>query len=157
MTLLSRPMVEDKIRLAVELQTYHENLAKAAQASEEIIGDLVYASEINTRAFMRTFYQLASIYRSFLELYATDNLLPAPLNSLILHFQHHITEDTKNTANRQSLLALEGQHDDDYHFHTAIASDLDLRYLVLLCFKDELLLREQGFTKTPLHDVDLNI
>ena len=41
-------MVEDKIRLAVELQTYHENLAKAAQASEEIIGDLVYVSEINT-------------------------------------------------------------------------------------------------------------
>ena len=150
-------MVEDKIRLAVELQTYHENLAKAAQVSEEIMGDLVHASEMNTRAFMRTFHQLTSIYHSFLELYATGNLLPAPLNSLILHFQHHIAAETKNTTNYQALLALEAQHDDDYHFHTAIASDLDLRHLVLLCFRDELLLREQGFTKTPLHDVHLNI
>ena len=48
MPLPSRPMVEEKIRLAVELKAHHEDLAKAAQLSEEIIGDLVLGSEMNT-------------------------------------------------------------------------------------------------------------
>ena len=157
MPLPSRPMVEEKIRLAVELKAHHEDLAKAAQLSEEIIGDLVLGSEMNTRAFMSVFRQLATLYSSFVELHATGHLHPAPLNSLILHFQHNIAAETENSKNYLALLALEARHDEEHHFHADIASDLKLRQIVLLCFRDELLLREQGFTKTPLHDVDLSI
>ena len=157
MPLPSRPMVEEKIRLAVELKAHHEDLAKAAQLSEEIIGDLVLGSEMNTRAFMSVFRQLATLYSSFVELHATGHLHPAPLNSLILQFQHNIAAETENSKNYLALLALEARHDEEHHFHADLASNLELRQIVLLCFRDEILLREQGFTQTPLHDVDLSI
>ena len=157
MTLHKRPVVEQRINLASELQTHHQNQAKAAQAAEEFVGDLIHASEINTQAFIRTYHQLTSIYHSFLQLHATGNLPPKHVDSLILHLQHHITMETKNTTNRQSLLAVEADYDDEYNFHADLASDLEVRLLVLLCFRDELLLRDQGCTATPLHDININI
>ena len=157
MPLPSRPVVKEKIRLAVELKAHHDDLAKTAQLSEEIIGDLVLGSEMNTQAFMRVFRQLEILYTSFVELYATGHLHPAALNSLILHFKHNIDAETENAKNYLALLALEAQHDEAHHFHADIASDLELRHIVLLSIKNELILREQGFTNTPLPDVDLSI
>ena len=157
MPLPSQLAVEEKIRLAVELKAHHENLVRTAQLSEEIVGDLVLGSEMNTRAFMRVFRQLEILYNSFVELYATGHLHLAPLNSLIFHFQHNVDAEMKNAQNYLALLTLEERHDEEHHFHAAITSDLELRHIVLLCFKNEIRLREQGFTNTPLQDVDLSI
>ena len=64
MALPSIPAIEEEIRQVVELTAQHEELARNAPANEEVYGDLVFASETNTRSFMTIFQQLKITFNS---------------------------------------------------------------------------------------------
>ena len=87
MPLPSIPVIEEEIRQIIELTTQHEELARNAQANEEVFGDLAFESETNTRSFMTIFQQLKIIYNFFVTLHTAGHLHPTPLASLMFHFR----------------------------------------------------------------------
>jgi hypothetical protein len=157
MPLPSLPAIEDEIRQIIELKTQHEELARTAQVNEEVLGDLAFGSETNTRSFMTIFQQLKTIFNFFVALHTTGRLHPAPLASLMFHFRHNIDAETRNAQNYLAILPLEERHDTEHHRHADILSDLEHRHIVLLAVKNETRLREQGVQDTHLQDIDLNV
>ena len=157
MPLPSIPVIEEEIRQIIELTTQHEELARNAQANEEVFGDLAFERETNPRSFMTIFQQLKIIFNFFVTLHNTGRLHPAPLTSLMFHFRHNLDAETRNAQNYLTVLALEERHDTEHNRHADIVSNLELRQIVLLAVKNEISLREQGVQDTPLKDIDLHV
>ena len=66
MPLPSQPAVEEKIRLAVELKAHHDDLAKTAQLSEEIIGSVEKLPVLKRACpFKRAFWENRPFFARF--------------------------------------------------------------------------------------------
>ena len=156
MSLRKKPVLDQRIKLASELHHYHLDKAKAAQAAEEFVGDLIHASELNSQIFIRNYHHLTSMYHFLLSLPTTDCLTLVYVDSLLIHLHHYVLMETENVSYRQYLLTVEADYDDLHNLHADLASDTELRLLILLSFQDEILLRDQGRVATPLNDINLN-
>ena len=93
---LSLPEIENKISHILELITTHKQLACTARVTENILNDLAFASEMNTRSFMQIFQQLKTLYTYFVTQYLTGRMYPIPLASLMLQFRHNLEAETQN-------------------------------------------------------------
>ena len=151
------PAIEHEIRNVTELQAHHEEVARRAQTEEEVSGDIALESEEKTYQFTLHFPKLKQLFTLMMDVHSNGRLSPELLNSLMLHFQVHYDAEIQNTKNYKAALALEEHHDTEYHRHAELASNLELRHLVLLAFRDDLQLQEQGADNTPLQDVNLNV
>ena len=149
--------IDEEIRRVTLLTAWHEELARNAQASEEVCGDLAVSSEANTNSFMDDFHQLKVVFHYFVSLHTNGWLHPAPLASLQHAFKKNLEAETRNAQDYKAILALEGLHDMEHDRHADIVHSLEVRHIVLLAVKDELRLRQQGVQDTWLRDLDLNI
>ena len=157
MSVNSLPAIANEIRHLSELQAQHEELAQSAEAEEGVFGDIAFESEEKTYQFTLIFPMLKKLFTLITTLHSTGRLHPALLHSLMLHFQLHFDAETQNTKNYKAALALEDHHDTEYHRHAELASNLELRHVVLLAIHNDLQLQEQGAHNTPLQDINLNV
>ena len=82
--------IDEEIRQVTLLTAWHEELARNAQASEEVCGDLAVSSEANTNSFMDDFHQLKVVFHYFVSLHTNGWLQPKHLASLQHHFQKNL-------------------------------------------------------------------
>ena len=149
--------LDEEIRRVTLLTAWHEELARNAQASEEVCGDLAVSSEANTNSFMDDFHQLKVVFHYFVSLHANGWLHPEPLTSLLHHFKKNLEAETRNVQNYKAILAQEGLFDMENTRQADIVNYLEVRHIVLIAVKDELLLRQQGVQDTWLRDLDLSL
>ena len=149
--------IDEEIHQVTLWTAWHEELARNAQSSEEVCGDLAVISEAKTNSFMDDFHQLKVVFHYFVSLHTNGWLHPEPLASLQHHFQKNLEAETRNAQDYKAILALEGLHDMEHDRHAEIVHSLEVRHIVLLAVKDEIRLRQQGVQDTLLRDLDLNI
>ena len=150
MSVNNLPAIENEIRHVTELQAQHEELARSAEAEEEVSGDIAFESEEKTYQFTIHFPKLKQLFTLMMDVHRNGRLSPELLNSLMLHFQFHYDAEVQNVKKYKTALALEKHHDTMFHRHTELASNLEPRRVALLR------LQEQGADNTPLH-INLNV
>ena len=157
MALHKLPLLEQRIRLKDELLQVHTAQASAAQTSEELVGDLVHATELNSQLFENNFPKLTSLYNLLLDLHGSGCVPLAYVNHLFTHLDSYILIEVENLRYRQHLLPLEAEYDALHDHHSTLASDIKLNLLTLLSVRDEVLLRAQGHPPLPPADLNLNL
>ena len=155
MSLRKKPVLEQRVRLAYELFQFHLDKASAAQTAEELLGDLVHATELNSQLFANNFHRLNSLYNLLLNLQNSGCIPLVYVDYLFIHLNNHVLTEMENVRYRQHLLPLEAAYDDLHNHHTTLASNTQLNLLTLLAVRDKILLRAQGHPATPLADVNI--
>ena len=135
----------------------HTGLARNAQYFEEKCGDLAVISEAKTNSFMDAFNQLKVVFTYFVTLHANGLLPPEPLTSLLHLFKKNLEAEILNTQDYRAILAQEGLYDMENTRQADIVDYLEVRHIVLIAIKDELLLRQRGVQDTWLRDLDLSL
>ena len=135
----------------------HAGLARNAQYLEEKCGDLAVISEAKTHSFMDAYNQLKVMFTYFVTLHPNGWLHPEPLTSLLHHFKKNLEAEILNAQDYKAILAQEGLYDMENTRQADIVNYLEVRHIVLLAVKDELLLHQQGVQDTWLRDLDLSL
>ena len=157
MALRKLPVLEQRVRLADELFQIHLDQAIAAQTSEELVGDLVLVTELNSQLFQINFPRLTSLHNILLDMHGSGFVPLAYVTNLSIYLDNYILVKVENLRYRHQLIALEAVYDTPYDHHSTMASNIDLSLLTLLAIRDEVLLRAQGYPASPLADLNLNL
>ena len=83
--------LDEEIHQVTLWTAWHEELARNAQASEEVCGDLAVSSEANTNSFMDDFHQLKVVFHYFVSLHTNGWL------------QHHFQKNLEYLVLSSSL------------------------------------------------------
>ena len=149
--------LDEEINKVTLWTAWHGELALNAQSSEELCGDLAVISEAKTNSFMDAFNQLKVVFTYFVTLHANGLLPPEPLTSLLHLFKKNLEAEILNTQDYRAILAQEGLYDMENTRQVDIVDYLEVRHIVLIAIKDELLLRQRGVQDTWLRDLDLSL
>ena len=149
--------LDEEIHQVTLWTAWHGELARNAQSSEELCGDLAVISEAKTNSFMDAFHQLKVVFHYFVTLHANGWIHPEPLTSLLHHFKKNLEAEILNAQDYKAILAQEGLYDMENTRQADIVNYLEVRHIVLIAVKDELLLRQQGVQDTWLRDLDLSL
>ena len=156
MSLRKLPVIEQRIRLTAELFQGSNEHAITAQANEELIGDLVVATEMSSEMFQANYPRLSSLHSTLIELYGLGFVPLAYVTNMSMYLDRFILDEFENLRYRSQLLDLEAFYDNLHAYHSIMASNLDISLITLLAIRDELLLRAQGNQATPLADLNLD-
>ena len=135
----------------------HKGLARNAPYLEEKCGDLAVISEAKTDSFLDAYNHLKVMFTFFVTLHANGLLLHEPLTSLLHLFKKNLEAEILNTHDYRAILAQEGLYDMENTRQVNIVDYLEVRHIVLIAIKDELLLRQRGVQDTWLRDLDLSL
>ena len=73
MALCKHPVLDQRIRLVDELLQASIDQAIVAQASEELVGDLVLVTELNSEMFQANYPKLSSLHSILIDLYGSGS------------------------------------------------------------------------------------
>ena len=156
MALRKLPVLDERVRLAAELLQASSEQAIVAQANEELVGDLVIVTELNSEMFQANYPKLSSLHSILIDLYGSGFDPLAYVTNMSMYLDRFILDEFENLRYRNQLLTLEAFYDNLHDFHSTRASNLELSLLTLLAIRDELLLRAQANQPTPLADLHLD-
>ena len=154
---LTLPLVEARLAQIAELNLHHQEMATNARNNENVMNDLIAASEVHTQNSLNTFQHLKTLYISSVVLHANGHMHPLPMASLRTLFHHHLAAEAQNTETRRAALALRARHVADHQHHASALAALELQHIVLLALRAEIISRRQGTRNTWLQDLNLYI
>ena len=154
---LTLAMVDTRLARIAELNIHHQEMATNARNNENVMNDLIAASEVHTQTSLNTFQDLKTLYISSVALHTNGHKHPLPMASLRTLFHHHLAAEAQNTETHQAALALRARHVADHQRHASALAALELQHIVLLAFRAEIISRSQGARNTWLKDLNLYI
>ena len=154
---LTLPLVEARLAQIAELNLHHQEKATNARNHENVMNDLIAATEVHTQTSLNTFQDLRTLYISSVALHSTGHMHPLPMTSLRTLFHHHLAAEARNTETRRAGLALRARHVADHQHHVSALAALELQHVVLLAVRAEIISRKQGTRNTWLQDLNLYI
>ena len=107
MSLSKKPALDQRIRLAHELFQYHLDKASAAKTAEELLADLIHATELNSQVFAHNFHRLNSLHHLLLNLQNSGCIPLVYVDYLVIHLKNHVLIEMENVRYRQYLLTVE--------------------------------------------------
>ena len=132
-------------------------MAANARNDENVMNDLIAASDVHTQNSLNTFQHLKTLYISSVALHVNGHMYPLPLASLMTLFHHHLGAESQNAQTHQAALALRARHGAEHQRHVSALAALELQHIVLLALRDEIISRSQGARNTWLKDLHLYI
>ena len=154
---LTLAMVDTRLARIAELNIHHQEMATNARNNENVMNDLIAASEVHTQNSLNTFQHLKTLYISSVALHVNGHMYPLPLASLMTLFHHHLAAESKNAETHQAALALRASHGAEHQRHVSALAALELQHIVLLALRAEIISRSQGARNTWLKDLNLYI
>ena len=157
MALRKLPVLDERVRLTAELLQASTEQAIVAQAHEELVGDLVLVTELNSEMFQANYPKLSSLHSILIDLYGSGFVPLAYVTNLSMYLDNYILAKFENLRYRNQLLALQAVYDNLHDYHSTRAFNIELSLLTLMAIRDEVLLRAQGNQTTPLADLTLDL
>ena len=154
---LTIPIVTEAINEVILMIARHSALANDARQCEEFCGALAADSEDRTVLFEDDFQKHEVLFNHLAELYHLGRLQPAVLAALQLQVAYRCAAENQNAQDYKEILALESHFDLEHTRQEDIVHDLEVRHIVLLAVRDELIQRQLGEEDTMLRGLDLNI
>ena len=143
MALRKLPVLEQRVMLTDELFQASIDQAIVAQANEELVGDLVIVTELNSEMFQANFPRLSSLHSILLDLHGSGFVPLAYVTNMSMYLDCFIMDEFENLRYRNQLLALQAVYDNLHDYHSTRASNIELSLLTLMAIRDEILLRAQ--------------
>ena len=157
MALRKLPVLDERVRLTAELLQASTEQAIVAQAHEELVGDLVLVTELNSEMFQDNYPKLSSLHSNLIDLYGSGFVPLVYVTNMTVYLDRFILDEFENLRCQSQLLALEEVYDNLHDYHSTRASNIELSLLTLMAIRDEILLRAQAHQATPLADLNLDL
>ena len=150
------PMVNRGIDEVTVNTVRHAARAVEAQLAEEFCGGLAKAREELTFKFEDNYKELELLFHRLSELFHTGHIELWVLHALQVRVAHLCAAQEQNFQEYRAILEMEQHFDEENTKQEDLVHDMEVREIVLLAVRDELVQREAGEVNTLLQGIDLS-
>ena len=154
------PLVNTALTAVTENTVRHAALAVEARLAEEFCGQLSQDREERTFRFEDQYKEFELLFHRLNELHRTGRIELWVLHTLQVQVQvqvaHLCAAQEQNFQEYRAILEMEQHFDEENTKQEDLVHDMEVREIVLLAVRDELVQREAGEVDTLLQGIDLS-